>query len=321
MKRRKFYRGILNHCCQRTADRGVLFYSYSDYLAYFTQYCIMARKNNIQVLALCQMPDHVHDSVIADRRQDLEKFKQDTNSWFAMRWNERYGLHGKVFEQSFGSSPKWDDKKGRSNLVYVGNNPVERRLVEKAEQYRWNYLAYAVSNHPFSKKLVIREAGRPLQRAINEVKAQFKAGKPLHIKQLERLFAPLNREEGLRLTDYIVSTYNCIDYAAAIRYFGSFDNMLIAMHATTGSEYDIREVSVGKSDAPYGQMTTFLLKKQYVKDIHEILLLSVDEKFELFLLLRKVVVAPSEQIFKFLHLPINKRKTARHSAPEFAGES
>lgn len=311
MKRRVIYKGILNHCCQRTVDRGVLFYSYSDHLAYFTQYCVMARKYNIQVLSLCQMPDHVHDSVIANRKLDLEKFKQDTNSWYAMRWNERYGLHGPVFEQSFGSAPKSGDKKARTNLVYVGNNPVERRLVEKAEDYRWNYLAYAVSSHPFSNRLVLRDASWPLQKAVKVVKAQFKAGNPLYFNRLERLFAPLDREEGRQLVDFIITTYNCIDYEAAIRYFGTYDNMLIAMHATTGSEYDVREVFVGKSDAPYRQMTAYLLDNHIVKDIHEILSFSVDEKYELFLQLRKIVDAPGELIFKFLHLPIKKNKRRR----------
>ena len=298
----------MNHCCQRTVGRGVLFYTFIDHLAYFTQYCIMARKYNIHVLALCQMPDHLHDSVIAERRRNLEKFKQDTNSWFAMRWNERYGLQGQVFEQSYGSWPKRGDKNGRSNLIYVGNNPVERRLVEKAEQYRWNYLAYAVSGHPFSKKLVIRDASWPLQRAVKEVKAQFKSGKPLQIHQLERLFARLDREEREQLTDFIISTYNCIDYAAEIKYFGNYDNMLIAMHATTGGEHDAHEVFVGKSDAPYGQMTDYLLRNHIVKDIHEILSLSAEEKYNLFVLLRKNVDAPGELILKFLHLPVEKKK-------------
>ena len=302
MKRRIFYPGILNHCYQRTVDRGVLFYTTSDYLAYFSQYCMMARKYNIQVLALCQMPDHVHDSVIAGRKHDLEQFKQDTNSWYAMRWNKRSGLHGPVFEQSFGSAPKRSDKKVSSNLVYVGNNPVERRLVRRAEDYRWNYLAYAVSDHPFSKKLVIREASWPLQKAVKEVKAQFKEGKPLYFNQLERLFAPLDQEEGFQLTDFIISTYICIDYEAAIKYFGGYENMLVTLHATTGGEYDIHEVFVGKSDAPYRQMAACLLENHYVKDIHEILSLTTDEKYALFRLLRSVVDCPGEQIFKFLHM-------------------
>lgn len=56
MKRRKFYKNTWTHCYQRTADGGVLFYTYSDHLVYFTHYCILARKHHIRVLAMCQMP-------------------------------------------------------------------------------------------------------------------------------------------------------------------------------------------------------------------------------------------------------------------------
>ena len=306
MKRRKFIKGILNHCYQRMDDGGVLFYTYSDHLVYFTQYCVMARKYRIQVLALCQMPDHVHDSVIAQRKQDFEQFKQYTGAGFARKRNARFGLNGPVFECSFGSVPKIGDKTARSNLIYVGNNPVERKLVPLAEQYRWNYLAYANSDHPFSEKLVIRKASWPLQKAVREVKAQFKAGKPLDYAQLERLFRPLDRKEGLQLTDFIISTYNVIDYQAALRYFDSFDNMLVALHATTGSEHDLNELFIGKSDAHYNRMTIILLQERKVTEIHEILSLSVDAKYELFLLLRQKTYATSEQIAAFLHMPLRK---------------
>lgn len=306
MKRRVFYKGILNHCYQRTADRGVLFYTYSDHLVFFTQYCIMARKYGIQVLAVCQMPDHVHDSVIANRKQDLEMFKQYTNSGFVRKRSEQYGLTGSVFDCSFGSVPKVGDKKARTNLIYVGNNPVERRLVSKAEEYRWNYLAYAASDHPFSEKLVIRDARWPLLKAIKEVKAQYDACKPLNYAQLQRIFQPLDRKESLQLTDFIITTYNVIDYASAIRFFDTYDRMLIALHATTGSEYDLNEVFIGKSDAPYNKMTSILLRERLVRDIHEILRLSVDEKYGLFLLLRRETEAPAEQIAAFLHMPLKK---------------
>ena len=288
------------------ADGGVLFYTYSDHLVHFTEYCVMARKYDIRVLAMCQMPDHIHDTVIANRKSDLEKFKQDANSGFAMKRNGRFGINGPVFECSFGSVPKIGDKNIRSNLVYVGNNPVERKLVAEAEAYRWNYLAYAGSDHPFSEKLVIRNARWPLQKAVTEVKTQFRAGKPMNYAQLERLFRPLDRMESLQLTDFIISTFNVIDYPGAIRYFNSYDDMLLAMHATTGSEHDINEVFIGKSDAYYNQMTRILLRQGVVNDIHDILALSVDEKYELFLLLRRESEIPSEQIAAFLHMPLRK---------------
>lgn len=306
MKRRKFFKDILTHCYQRSADDGVLFYTYGDHLVYFTLYCTLARKHRIQVLSLCQMPDHLHDSIRAKRKEDLGNFKREVNTLFSRQWNDWCRTKGHVLRKRYGWAQKFGDKKGRTNLIYVGNNPVERRLVEKAEDYRWNYLAYAYSDHPFSKRLVIREARWPLQRAVKEVKAQYKAGRPLNHVQLDRLFKPLTREERLQLTDYIISTYNCIDYDAAIRFFDSPGDMLLSMHATTGSEHDINEVFVGKNDTPYNQMTIFLLEKRLVKDIHDILSMTTDEKFDLFLRLRPHTEAMDEQIAKFLHMPLMK---------------
>lgn len=306
MRRRKFYKNTLTHCCQRTADGGVLFYTYSDHLVYFTHYCISARKHHIRVLAMCQMPDHVHDSVLTDRKENMERFKCETNTSFSRKHNERFHRKGPVLEGPYGRAPKFEDKRIRSNLIYVENNPVERKLTVHAEEYRWNYLAYAESDHPFSEKLVIRKASWPLQKAVREVKAQFKAGKPMNYAQLERLFLPLDRKERLQLTDFIIVTYNVIDYQAAIAYFGSYEKLLTATHSTTGSEYDMKERFVGKSDVCYNQMTTLLLQEGIVKDIHDLLSLSDDVKYELYLFLQHSVDALPEQIARFLHLSMKR---------------
>ena len=314
MKRRKFIKDILTHCYQRSADDGVLFYTYSDHLVYFTLYCTLARKHGIRILGLCQMPDHVHDSVRAKRKEDLGAFKCELNSSFSRQWNDRSRTKGAVLERRYGWAQKLGDKKARTNLIYVGNNPVERRLVEKAEDYRWNYLAYSISCHPFSEKLVIRDARWPLQKAVKEVKTQFNAAKPLNYAQLQRLFAPLDKKEKLQLADFIITTYNCIDYEEAIRFFDSREDMFTALHATTGSEYDINEVFVGKTDAPYTHMTAFLLKNHYVEDIHDILSLSIDEKYDLFLRLKPEVDVPAEQIGKYLHLPMKTEQDTQAEA-------
>ena len=204
MKRRIFYRDILNHCYQRTADGGVLFYSVSDHLVYFTLYCTLARKHSIQVLSLCQMPDHIHDAVRAGRRDALEEFKRETNMQFSRMRNELCRVSGAVFESPFGSAP----------------------------------------------------------------------------------------------------SYNVIDYDAAISFFDSYEDMLVAMHATTGSEHDLNEIFIGKSDAHYKRMTTIVLREGSVKDVHDIPAMSVDEKYDLFLLLRRMTEAPAEQIAHFLHMPL-----------------
>ena len=308
MKHRRFSRDVLNHCYQRTADNGILFYSYRDHLVYFTTYCICARRYGIQVLGLCQMPDHVHDSTKAKRKEQLASFKRDLNTHFSTAYNKAWGTNGPVWDSPFGSAPKHGVKQIRTNLIYLGNNPVERNLVKTAEQYRWNFLAYSQSDHPFSEPLVIRRASWHLQNAIKEVKARFKAGKPMTNGQLNRIYAPLQPEEAYQLTDYIISIYNVIDYQATQAYFGGYDNMLAAMHATTGNEYDLKESFVGKSDAVYYQMTSILLRELKMADIHDILSFSSAEKYEAFQLLRRETDALSDQIAKFLHLPIKKNR-------------
>ena len=306
MKRRILIKNIVTHCYQRAAGGGLLFYSYSDYLVFFTGYCLYAKKHEVQVLSLCQMPDHVHDSLVVKNPSQLGSFKRDFNTWFSKVHKPLCHCEGPLLESPYGSAVKMGDKKARSNLIYVGNNPVERRLTAKAEDYRWNYLAYACSNHPFSKPLVLRESSWPLRKAIAEVNAQFRAGKPMVYAQLQRLFKPLSPDEGQQLTDYIISTYNVIDYAAAIRFFDSYENMVNSMHANTGSEYDINEPFIGKSDAHYSKMAKIIMRELNPADIHDILGLSVEDKFQIFQLLRKHSNAMGEQIAKYLRMPLKK---------------
>ena len=305
MKRRSFYKNILNHCYQRSAG-GVLFYTYSDHLVYFTNFCILARQYGIQVLAACQMPDHVHDALVAQKLQDLVFFKKALNARFAKQYNAHCKTTGPVFETPFNNAPKTGAKKARTNLIYIGNNAVERQLVARAEEYRWNYLAYAVSDHPFSVPIVIRRSSKALRVALRVVKAQFQASRPLNYPLLKRVTENLNPAEVQQFTDYVISTYNVIDYAQAIRYFDSYEDMITSMHATTGSEYDINEVFVGKSDKPYATMSRILLQECNLSDIHEILSMSIENKWRLFSILRKHTSVMGVQIAAFLHLPLKK---------------
>lgn len=263
----------------------------------------MAHRHQIQVLRLVQMPDHTHHSSIAKSKKQFADFNRDYTSVFAKEYNRAYGLGGAVFETPFGSALKRSDKDVRSNLIYLDNNPVERKLVEKAEQYRWNYLAYANSPHPFSDKIVLREASMPLRRALDRIR-------DLHTREQYTTYPILNNlldaiptnKEKEQLTDFIVSTYSVLDNQTVFRYFGSYEQELIAAHSTTGSEHDISEGFIGKSDKLYARFTNILLDSQSFEDIHNILTLPEDEKRRLYHFLQKETHAPQKQIAAFLHL-------------------
>ena len=306
MKRgeRVVVKGVLNHCYQRTRKGVVLFYSVSDYLVHFTIFCTTARKYPIRVLSLCQMPDHIHSSVIAEDGEALAGFFRESSSLFSYQHNHTCHCSGALLEHPFGSAPKFGDKKIRTNLIYVGNNPVERHLAKRAEEYRWNYLAYAADPFAFSSKPTYRTSSFPLRQAIREVKATATRNVQMTYAQLQRLFRPLGLDERKQLVDFIISEYNVIDFKSAIRFFGSYEEMLIAMHATTGSEYDINEVSTGRSDACYAKMTAILMKKLGLKDIHDVLALPDSAKSDLFPLLLSLTGATPEQVAAFLRVTL-----------------
>ena len=305
MNDRLFIQGVLNHCYQRTADRGVLFYSFHDHLVFYTIFCTMARRHKLKVLKLVQMPDHIHYAAYAETRDRLCSFSRDYASAFARAFNRFYHCRGPLFETPFGSAPKKTEKDVRSNLIYLDNNPVERQLAKRAEDYRWNYLAYGQCKNPFSDKIVLRRASMPLRRALERVRIIRSEERPLTYPALQNLFgaidSPLEREQ---LTDFIINAYSAIDHTSAIRFFDGYSQEISAAHATKGSEYDIQETFIGWSDTVYERFASILLRTGACHDVHEVLSMDMMEKRRLAELLRWETRAPWKQIAAFLHLPV-----------------
>ena len=308
MKTRKriIISGILNHCYQKTLNGALLFYNYIDHLVHFTIVCIVAARYDVAVLSFCQMPDHIHGGYIASDKKSLSAFMRDSTMWYAKYGQAPQIRKREIFVKNFGSAIKKGDKKARTNIIYIGNNPVERHLVEKAEDYQWNYLAYAVSPNPFSKPLVIRKASCEMKKAIEVIKGMHREDQPLSYTLLKRLFSKLDSQERKQLIDFIVTTYSVIDYAAASRFFDSYEDMIGAMHYNTGSEYDINEVFIGRSDACYADIASWLRSRLNLKDIHDVFLLSEEKRTDLIFEIHKSIGASLEQIAKFLRLTITK---------------
>ena len=265
----------------------------------------------IKVLSLALMPDHLHGSYLARRREELSGFIRDYTGPFTYRYNQICGCKRQLFNRHFGSAPKMGDKSIRTNLVYLGNNPVERKLTIHAEDYRWNFLAYYKNPHPFSEKLVLRRASQPLRRAVAEVKACRKDNKPLSYNALKRMMSPLTQEEKQQLTDYIITAYNVIDYETAISYFGSYEEMIDAMHIATGNEYDINEVFVGRDDRVYAKMVNRIMDEVRPADIHEILTYPLQDKQKLYNRLLSIQGATKKQVAKFLWMPVPENGSHR----------
>ena len=302
MKERKFIEGEHLHVYQRTAKRHNIFYCDADYLVYFTIFCIWASRLKIHVLGLCMMIDHLHMLIQGRTKETASRFISTVTKIFMHEYNSAIGRCGSLFEKRFGSAPKEGRKKLVTAIVYIGNNPVEKKLCMKAEQHKWNFIAYVSSANPFSEKIKLSTASFRLRRSLKMVDWQHKQGIHLNYSLLRILFSDLNHKESSQLTDYIISKYNVIDKQSLIGIFGSYENMLKAIHSTTGSEYDIKEDFSTASDIVYQDITEFITKNLISDDIRRLTVLDLEEKIKVANRIKAHLGVPSWQIYKFLHL-------------------
>lgn len=295
--------GVVNHCYQRTIDGFLAFYTTIDCLVFFTIVCLAAAKHGVKIVKVCIMPDHFHLSVVFSRAEDLSAFMCQITRDYSAAFNKRCNRQGPLFQSPYGNAPKTGEKKIRTNLIYVDNNPVERMLTSVAEDYRWNFLAYAESRWPFSEPVIKRQASGAMKKAMSLVAARHNSRKPLSYSMLRSIFKSLDNRERRQLVDYAISTYSVIDYQESLKYFKSFQDMLLATHSTTGSEHDIKEEFHGRRDDVYAQISGLLQKNGLVKDVHEVVSLPLARKKELLRFLQGKTQATRRQLHCYLHLP------------------
>lgn len=253
------------------------------------------------VWGLCLMIDHIHCLIQCNEMISLSDFISRVTSVYVRRYNKCRRRRGSLFDERFGSAPKVDLKRLISSIIYVGNNPVERRVCTKAEKFRWNFLAYANSNYPFSEKINFKNISKSLNRSIRIVNSYLKRGLYLDYAVVDNIFADLNNLEREQLIDYIIYKYNVIDYKSVLSHFDSYQQMLVSMRSTTGSEYDLHEDTDRLSDAVYVNLIREI-RKMGIDNLRGVVCLGVDNKIRVAEILHRNTGISMYQIRKFLHL-------------------
>jgi len=250
----------LQHVYKITADLGILFYRVTDRLVMFSIMSVMARKHKIVIAGVAIMFNHIHEAEYVEDYAQMSAYERDCMCTFSRVMNTDQRLKGKRFNH-FGWASKKDPKSQKSCIVYILNNPPEKKLCRHAAEDRWNFLAYYNNPNPFSKPLVKHNASYYLKEACGIIDREFAAGRYLKPAALRLMFSKIkSAEEREQLVDYIITKYNFIDYDSAVKLFGSYDNMVAATDAMKGAEYDISEVYGVRSDVPYIEMVRFASK-------------------------------------------------------------
>lgn len=240
-RKTKYDSSGIAHIYQRGLNMSVIFYSVKDILVFYTILYVLKKKYKITVLGVVFMYNHYHLLIKAKSQEVVSCFMRDLETTYSKEFNKDTGIKGHVFEPRYGLSNKKWDKKQREAAAYLYNNPVEKQLSTRAVEYRWNFLAYAVSDHPFSEKLVVRKASTQLKKCLQEVRFMFNHGDFLNYTVLKNCFKRLARNEINQLVDFIITTYNVVDYKETTSLYGSYGTMLIAFDSNTGSDHDMKE--------------------------------------------------------------------------------
>lgn len=262
------------------------------------------------------MIDHVHLLVSSDSIDSISAFVRHYTSLFVLESNHDVGRKGPLFYKSFGSAPKKGSKRIRSAIVYLGNNPVEKKLCDKAECYQWNFLAYLDDKAPFSEQVTNNKMSLSLRKAISEVRSTVMRNKYLTYTQLRRMLGSVSRSDRDRLVDYIISRYYPFNRDVLLSFYEGVNEMFLAMNSTTGSEYDIKETYYSTSDTAYREMTEVIKNDLQIVPVKRITVLPVEQKILIARMLKNKTSASTKQILKFLHLVEKERNALSDSGLE-----
>ena len=301
-RKRRFINNECNHIYQRTVNGFLIFYDREDYLVSYMILSVMARKYNVTLLKICFMIDHIHLLIDAPSREIMAAFMRDYSSVLIHEYNISIGRSGQMLHKSYGSAPKKGNKKTRSTIIYIGNNPVEKKLCIRAEDYRWNFLKYFVDDCPFSVRISLSESSRPLRRCIKIVKSTSRSNVYLNYTILRDMFGTLSESEQEYLTDYIIMSYFPFDKDILLSYYEDWNQMIEAMHSTAGSEHDIKEVFSYGSDQIYYEMVRYIKDEKMICPVRSVTVLPFEQKMILFNELRIHTGATPYEIKKFLHM-------------------
>ena len=290
------------HIYQRTVGGYLLFYSVSDFLVFFTIFCVTARRFGIRVVGVCPMYDHLHVLVECDNQAKMSRFVQTYSRLYAEEFNLAIGALGPVFYPRFGRAVRDGMKEVRSACSYLYNNPGEKGLCKKAEDYRWTFLAYAKSRHPFSAQIVHSNASTKLRRVLKMIDYYRRSDKYLRLEWLRSMFEGLKKIEREQLVDYIISSFNCIDYERLISFYGTYEQTCLAFASNQGKEFGLHEEFTPGNHNVYVQFASLLLRYFRVGDIHDIFSLPEERRKEMALFCFKMTSTSRRQTEKYFRL-------------------
>ena len=300
--KRKYVPDSYQHIYIRSVNQFIIFYSMEDRLVYYTVFAVMAKTYGITVLAVALMFDHIHHLIKATAEDLYAKFVGTTTSTFAMAYNRDSGRKGPLFQKAYGNSSKRKDKDVRTCIAYNYNNSVEKKLFARAEEDRWNFLAYIDNPHPFSAPFEKKKATKKLIRSMDAATRYHQRTEFLDYPVVRALFDGLSVDEREQLLDFIITLYLPIDREQLLGFYKSYEDMVIAINSNTGSEYEILEAFDPESHQDFARMLEITHRSSFADDPRSIILAPAAKRRQIADTLLRLTCGSRNHVKRFLHL-------------------
>lgn len=128
---------IPHHVTQRGNRRQRVFFGDSDYQFYKSLLARYCRKESVQVLAYCLMPNHVHLVMVPRAENSLHRSLAETHRRYTCHINLRENWKGYLWQGRFSSFPM-DEAYLYNAVRYVELNPVSANLCASPELWKWS---------------------------------------------------------------------------------------------------------------------------------------------------------------------------------------
>lgn len=263
---RYFSRSGYQHVYQISIDGSILFCTIADRILLFTLISVKAILYGVTITHICIMYNHFHIQAKFPSTKIMDEFMSSVTWTFAMLYNNRFGLKGHVFHKPFGSAPKVKPQKIKENMFYISANPVVKKAVGKAWDYRWNFLRYGPSmpKNPFSEEINPITMSGELKTLMKEV--QEKRNDLAYIDYRffgSKKYLSLSRIEQRQLVDYIISVFNIIDYSPIIGKYGSVEAYCRVVDEIEGNDFELNDDADTEDYTHYDKMIQIAAEEGY----------------------------------------------------------
>ena len=126
-----------HHVTQRGSRRQPTFFVDADYSAYLDLLAEQLPKAEVDVLAYCLMPNHVHLILVPHHANSLARLLRRAHARYARRTNLKYGWQGHLWQERFHSFVM-DEEHLLAAVRYVELNPVRAGLCRQPDEWPWS---------------------------------------------------------------------------------------------------------------------------------------------------------------------------------------